>query len=299
MFRRAIWALGVAVLLAAPMAVQAQEEYLDVYIAKAKPEKVAEFNTIAKKMADANRRFNGDHWLTLETLYGDGNTYVFVSTRQNYADIDKSSGAFVAALNKAYGKEAADKMLHDWDNCLASSRTELRRRRLDLSRKVPADAASYSQLLGQSRVLRSTVVHVRPGHVAEFEALLKETKATGDQNPNTQPLLISQVIEGSNGTTFYVTALRSSLGGFDKNPTTLEILGEEGYKKFLKVNAEAVESAESSIYRFSPELSNPPEELVAAAPDFWHTKASMATASATTSSKPKASVKSAAEKPKQ
>jgi hypothetical protein len=79
-------------------------------------------------------------------------------------------------------------------------------------------------------------------------------------------------MEGSKGTTFYVSALRASLGGFDKNPTLREILGEEGYKRFLQVNAESVESTESALYRFSPELSNPPEEVMAAAPDFWQPK---------------------------
>jgi quinol monooxygenase YgiN len=129
MFRRAFWALGVVVCLAMPVAVQAQGDYLDVYTVKVKPEKVADFNAVAKKMVEANRRYNGDHWLTMETTYGEGDTFVFVSTRQDYADIDKANDAFMNALNKAYGKEAAEKMLHDWESCVASSRTEFRGRR--------------------------------------------------------------------------------------------------------------------------------------------------------------------------
>ena len=179
MLRRAFWALAVAVLLAVPVAVQAQGDYLDVYIVKVKPEKVAEFNAIAKKITEANRRYNGDHWLASETVYGEGHTLVFASVRQDYAEIDKSFGAFMGALQKAYGKDAAEKILHDWENCLAGSRGELRRRRLDLSRKAPTDAASYARLIGGSRVLRTTAVHVRPGHVANFEALLKDVKAAG------------------------------------------------------------------------------------------------------------------------
>jgi quinol monooxygenase YgiN len=273
-------------LLATPVAVQAQGDYLDVYIVKAKPEKVAEFTALAKKIAEANRRYNGDHWVASETMYGEGDTYVFVSVRQDYAEIEKSFEAFMGALHKAYGKEAAEKMLHDWENCLAASRSELRRRRWDLSRKAPTDAAAYAKLIGGSRVVRTTAVHVRPGHVADFEALLKELKAAGEQAANTQPVLVSQVIEGSKGTTFYVSTLRSSLAGFDGNPTLREILGEQGYKKFLQVNAEAVEGTESALYRFSPELSNPPEELVAAAPAFWQPKAAVASAAAR--AKPKA-----------
>jgi len=108
---------------------------------------------------------------------------------------------------------------------------------------------------------------------------MKEAKAAGEKNPNTQPVFFSQVIEGSSGTTFYVSCLRTSLGGFDKNPTNRDILGEEGYKKFLKISSDAVETAESMMLRFSPELSNPPEEVAQVASDFWRPKQIVAAAS--------------------
>jgi DNA methylase len=175
-FRRALWALAVVVCLAAPVAVQAQGDYLDVYIVKVKPEKLADFQALTKKWADANRRFNGDRWLALETVYGEGNVYQFTSTRKDYADIDKTNEAVMAAVNKAFGKAAADKMGQDFNNCLVWSRAELRRRRWDLSRKAPQGPEAYAKFIGESRFLRTTAVHIRPGHVTEFEALAKEMK---------------------------------------------------------------------------------------------------------------------------
>lgn len=300
MSKKVMWAVAVAacLVLAAPAAVRAQGDYLDEYIVKVKPEKVADFTVLARKAADANRRFNGDRWIAMETLYGEGNTYVFVSTRQDYADVEKNASAFEAALQKAYGKEAALKMLNDWNNCVESSRSELRRRRWDLSRKAPTDAAAYAKLVGESKLLRTTAVHVRSGHIADFEALLKEVKEAGEKNPDTQPVLVSQVIEGTKGTTFYVTTLRSSLAGFDKNPTAREVLGEEGYQKYLKANADFVSGAESSILHFSPELSNPPEEIAKVAEDFWQPKAVVASAKPKAAAGKTAEVKPAAEKPK-
>jgi len=276
MLRRAFWALAATLCLIAPAVMQAQMgDYLDVYIAHVKPEKVADFEALARKVVDANRHNNGDNWMALETVYGENDTYVFISTRQNYADIDKGSDAFFGALNKAYGKDGAEKILHEWDSCLSESRSEFRKRRWDLSRKAP-DAASYARFIGESRVLRTTAVHIRPGHVTEFEDLLKEAKTAGEQNPNTQPVLVSQVIEGSRGTIFYVSTLRTSLGGFDNNPTIREILGEEGYKKYLQISADTVTGTDSALYRFSAELSNPPQEVIATAPDFWNPKPVMA-----------------------
>jgi hypothetical protein len=280
MWRKAIWALVVIVCLAAPVAVHAQGDYLDVFIVKVKPEKLADFQALTKRWVDANRRFNGDTWIAMETVYGEGDVYQFTSQRKDYADVDRSNEAVMSAVNKAVGKEAADKMGRDFENCLVWSRAELRRRRWDLSRKAPTDAAAYTKTIGESRVLRTVAVHLRPGRIAEFEAYLKEAKEAGERNANTAPLFVSQVIEGGKGTTFYVTSLRSSLGGFDKNPTLREILGEEGFKKYLQMNAEAVEETASTLFRFSPELSNPPEEVVKVAADFWQPKPMIAAAAA-------------------
>lgn len=293
MLRRAFWAIAVAVSLLVPSLVLAQGDYLDVYIGKIKPEKMADARAITKKMVDANRRFGGDTWIAMESMYGEGDTIVFVSTRQDYSGIDKGMEAFMTALNKAYGPDGATKLENDWESCLRGSRNEFRKRRWDLSRKAP-DPASYAKFVGESRLLRTTAVHIRPGRVADFEALLKDTKTAAEQNPNTQPLLVSQVIEGGVGTTFYISALRSSMSGFDKNPSIREILGEEGYKKFLQISADTIEGSESAIYRFSAELSNPPEEVRAAASDFWTPKPVVAR-----SAKSKGAVVDAAEKQKQ
>ena len=296
-FRKALWALTAVVCLAAPVTAQAQGDYLDVFIVKVKPEKVADFQALSKKYADVQRRFNGDRWLALEALYGEGNLYQFTSTRKDYADIDKSNEASMLAINKGLGKEAAQKLEQEFNACLVWSRIELRRRRWDLSRKPPADAEAYAKLIGESRLLRTTAVHIRSGHVPEFEALLKEVKEAGEKNPEAAPVFVSQVVEGGKGATFYVSTLRSSMGGFDHNPTTKEILGEEGYKKFQQISADSVEVAESTLFRFNPELSNPPEAVAKVAMDFWHPKAVVVAAAKPRTAMPPDSTKEPTKKP--
>jgi len=258
--------------LAAPVAVHAQGDYLDVFVVKVKPEKQADFLVLAKKYGDANRRFNGDRWIAAEAVYGEGNVYQFTSNRKDYADIDKANEAAMAAANKAFGKETAQKLGQDFNNCLVWSRTELRHRRWDLSRKAPGDPEAYAKLIGESRLLRTTAVHIRPGHVPDFEALMKEVKEAAEKNADTKTVFVSQVAEGSKGATFYVSTLRSSMAGFDHNPSLREIVGEEGVKKFQRMNAEAVEVSDSTLYRFNPDLSNPPEEIAKVAMDFWRPK---------------------------
>ena len=290
--RRIVWAFVVVLCLLAPAAVRAQGDYLDILIVKVKPEKVPDFQAETKKWADANRRFNGDHWVAFATVYGEGNVYQFTSTRKDYAEIDKDNEAEMLAANEAFGEKGAEKAQQDFTNTLASYRAEFRHRRWDLSRKAPVDAAAYAKLIGESRYLRTTAVHVRPGHIVEFEGLLKDIKEAAEKNPQSQPVFVSQVVEGGKGTVFYLSSLRSSLAGFDHNPTIVELLGEDGYKKYLQAGADTVEITDSALYRIVPELSNPPEQVAKVAPDFWHPKAMMAPMV-----KPKASAKEAAKKP--
>jgi quinol monooxygenase YgiN len=287
LWRKALWSLGLlaVILLGSPPALWAQGDYLDVSVVKVKPEKVANFEAIGRKIADANRHNNGDLWLAMQTLYGETNTYVFVSRRQDYAEISKGNDAFMNAMNKAFGKEAADKLLNEVNNCLISWRSELRLRRPDLSSKAPTDAQALDKLVGESRVLRTIAIHVRPGHTADFERVVKEINSHAEHNPNAQPVFVSQVVEGGHGNTFYITFFRSSLGGFDKDPTLKDILGAEGLAKLEKTIADTEASSESAIYRFSPELSNPPQGISEVAADFWQPK--RATTSLTSHSKPK------------
>jgi len=294
MVRKAVLAALVAVCLAIPAVAQLANDYLDVFIVKVKPEKQADFEALARKLADANRK-NGDRWLALETVYGDNTTVEFISHRASYADIDKAQDVFMGALNKAYGKDMSQKMLNDWNNYVSGSRSELRKRRWDLSRKPPADDAAWAKTVGESRVLRTTAVHIKPGHGPEFEALLKEVKEAGEKSEKASPLLVSQGLEGTRGSTYYVTSLRTGLAGFDDNPTAKEILGDELYKKYVQGISDHVEGSESMILRYSAGLSSPPDTIVAVAPDFWNPKPVVAAKAA----KPKPPMEPAAQKQKQ
>jgi hypothetical protein len=280
MQRKAIWTMLAFVLLVA-LAVsqtqQAQESYLDVFTVQVKPEKRAEFDAISRKIAVANRQNHGDTWIAIETVYGPGNRVSFVSTRNSYAEAESAVGAFMGALQKSYGKAGVDKIFQDLSQCTVKSGSELRRRRWDLSSNAPTDPASYAKLVAESRWLRTTSVHVRPGEVESFETLLKDMKAAREKATPPLTVLVSQAVAGQEGTVFYVTTLQSSLAGFDAIPPLQQTLGEDGYAKFLKTNAEAVSGTETVINRFLPDLSNAPEAIAAIAPDFWAPKSSVAT----------------------
>ena len=268
--------LCILVLFALLSVAQEKQEYLDVEQVQVKPEKRAEFDALLKKMTDANRKNNGDTWLAMESTYGDANVITFVSQRSGYGDVEKGMDAFVGALTKAFGEAQAQKLEADWSTCVSSMRTELRLRRWDLSSNAPKDAAGYAKMVGEARYLRTTKVKVRPGRNEDFEAMVKEVKAAREKSAPQNVMLVSQVVMGEEGSVYYISTLEPTMAAYDSLMPQKKFLSEDAYQKWLKTNAEVVETAYTTMNRFLGEMSNPPSEIAAVAPEFWTPKPVMA-----------------------
>ena len=272
MLRRTLWVPAACVLFAAPAAAQLQNDLLDVFTVQVKPDKMAQFDAAGKKIVAANRQNKGSDWVALAQEYGQGYTVRFISTRPTYAAIEEASQAFMAAMNKAYGKAATEQIFHDVDSSLVSSQSEIRRRRWELSANVPADAAAMARMVGEARWAQTMTVHVRPGQGSKVEEQLRVIKAANEKAAAKVTVLVSQAVAGQTGTIFYVTTLRKSLAEIDSATPLSQLLGEDGFRKFQAEVSESVLATETSISRLRPEWSNPAEPIVAAAPDFWRPK---------------------------
>jgi len=271
--RNTLLLFATGLLLAGSAAAQQKDQYLDILVVKVRPERRADFDALNKRFVEANRA-NGDLWLALSTEYGENNTVTFVSPRNGYAGIDQGSDAFMGAVNKAFGPAEGKKAMQDWDTMILSSRGELRKRRPDLSMNFPSDPAEWAKFVGQSRWVRISTVHVRPGRALDYEAQLKSVKEAWEKNPQKITLAVSQGMEGTSGPVYYIATYGKSLGSFDGLPVLREVLGEEAFQNYRKALSELVADSQSELLRYLPELSNPPKEVVAAAPDFWTPKAS-------------------------
>jgi len=223
-------------------------------------------------MADANRRNKSDHWTTGQVEYGEQNTLYMNAGRANLAAIDDGMKAFNNALKEAYGSAAAEKLMQDADKCLISSRGELRRVRADLSSNASADPADLFKLIAKARFVRATMVHVRPGKTLDYEAQLRMIKEANQRSNRERVALVSQSAAGQSGTVFYITQWGSSLGAFDNLPTLPQLLGDDGYARYSRMSGENISGTETLILRYLPELSNPPEQIVQADPEFWKPK---------------------------
>ncbi|HUI44011.1 MAG TPA: hypothetical protein VL523_18765 [Terriglobia bacterium] len=272
MLRKVFVAASLAMLMSVAGYAQMPEGYLDVTTVRVKPDKSAEFDAIGKKIAEAERKNHGDNWTAMATAYGANNEVTFVSARSSYADAEKASDAMMGALNKAYGPGGADKMFQEFNNTVVSVRSEFRRRRWDLSVNAPADPAAYAKFVGETRWLRTVRVHVRPGHSADYEKQLLVIKAGAEKADPSIVVFVSEGAAGQEGTVYYLTWLKPSLGGFDHGHMLKDLIGDDAHQDYLKVVGECVQGSETAIYRFAPDISNPPADVVAASPEFWTPK---------------------------
>lgn len=259
-------------LFASAIASAQLSDYLDVYVVHVKPDKRADFEAFTRKVADANRKSKGDKWIAMEAVYGEGNVFQFVSERKDYAAVDQSMKDFMAALNEAFGPAASRKMDYDYLNTVVSTRSELRRRRWDLSINAPKDRDAYTKIVGGARWLRTLEVHVGQGHEAEFEEQVKQVKAAYENGASSWPIFVSQTVAGAPGNVYFFSSLQPSLASFDSAPNTRKLMGDEAFAAWEKSTAATVTWSETRILRLSPELSSPPEDVAATAQDFWNPK---------------------------
>jgi hypothetical protein len=260
--------LLVAGILAAPLSAQMPDGYLDVFIAKVKTGKRAEFDSINKRMVEINRKNKGDTWVAYGLVYGDTSTVYFTSIRPGYGSIDEGMKAFEGAAAKSLGAAGMHKLFADFDATLESSRGEVRRRRWDLSSNVPADLAAYNNLIGKARFLRTVITRVRPGRIPDYEALMKENRSAQERANPGVPTLVSQVMAGQSTGVYYLATPLTSLGDLDRIKTLQQVLGSS-YATYQKSIADVVLGTEIVIGRFLPELSNPPEDIAAVDAKFW------------------------------
>lgn len=269
--------VSITAMLAASAAGQSPSGYVESYIVRVKPEKRAEFDAIAKKMADANRKYKGDHWLTYSIEYGEQNTVIFSSVRESFASIDTASGAFMSAMKEGYGPQFM-KLFQDMNNCSTSARGEVRRRRPDLSWNLPGDASGISKYVGESKWMRLLTVRVRPGKTADYEEIVKSLKSAFEKGSPRTATFVSQWSVGQPTGTYYFSSFAKSLGDLDARQATplRELMGADAYQRYQKAISEDTFTSESTIARIMPELSNPTPEIASANPDFWTPKATAA-----------------------
>lgn len=278
--------LCVAALACGVSAAEDVSEFLDVYVVHIKPEKRAEFEASVKKMVEANRKNNGDTWLTYTTEYGEAGTYYFSSPRTGFASIETASASFMKALTTSFGKAGMEKIFADLDGASVMSRAEIRRRRPDLSANPFTSQEELRKLVGQTHWLRTVKVELKPGKMQEYVELWNPLKLELEKLLPGRVIAFSQTITGP--PVVYTVMYAKSFGEFDEvNAATKNLMETEAYQNYMKGLSEVATMSQFEYHRVVPALSNVPDEIASADEAFWR-PAPTETAKTKTATKKKA-----------
>ena len=146
--------------------------------------------------------------------------------------------------------------------------------------------------ISHQRYLEISAYHVRPGHIAEWNELVKMVKAAYETGvPGSHWGMYEQKYGGEGGT-FLVLTSRKTLAEVDQAPQMdkqfAAAMGEAGMKKFIELIASSIESSQHQLFAFNPKMSYVEESWIKADPDFWKPKAPAAPAAAPAAGEKKA-----------
>jgi hypothetical protein len=132
-----------------------------------------------------------------------------------------------------------------------------------------------------ARYLEISQFFVRPGHVREWEELVKVVIAGYKKGvPDAHWAAYEEAYGTPGGGYLVITSLRSAAeidSEFADGKQFEEAMGESDMKKMEELEAACVESRVTNLFLIAPKLSYPPESLIQADPDFWKPKAAVAT----------------------
>jgi hypothetical protein len=250
---------------------QAQAPYVETWTGRVKQDKVAEFGTFATRVADANRRGNGDNFIALTDFYGHDNRVAFVSPRQSLADIEPAMARFNGALKEFMGMNM-DRFIAEWSRLSEGGQSQLWMIRADMCANLPGPD-EWMKTVGSSRFMAMTYTFLKPGHGLEYDkqlTMLKQARESGSGEK--LPYVVTQLMTGGSALTIRGALPLKSLADFEKVGSIRKLLGDS-YESYAQMSAQNVDRVELAIMRIVPEWSNPPKAIADADPKFWTVKA--------------------------
>ena len=134
-------------------------------------------------------------------------------------------------------------------------------------------------------------IRLRPGHDKEWEDLVALYKAAAEKIKLDEHDIFFEARYGAPAGTVYIFTPLKSLADLDAamgaRKVFQEALGPDGQKKWAELIEATIANDSSTLVRFSPEMSYPPDAWVKADPDYWKPKA-MAAPKAPAAAAPKA-----------
>jgi hypothetical protein len=208
------------------------------------------------------------HYLGMTSLSGKQRALFFTRYESFEAwEKDNMAVAKNRALSEALDRagEADGQLLDEMDQGVFVFRPEM-------SLRPMAD-------ISHMRYLEISSFHVRPGHEAEWSEVVKMVKAAYEKAVPTSHWGMYEQVYGGEGGTYLVLTARKTLAEIDRaeeeNKQFEAAMGED-MKRLNELFGSCVNTSQSQLFAFNPQMSYVEDEWIKADPEFWKPKAAPA-----------------------
>ena len=128
--------------------------------------------------------------------------------------------------------------------------------------------------MGSARMMDIEVFHLKPGHEAEWDAIVKLVKGAYAKGLEGRWDMFQLIYGG--GPAYVAITPAKSFAEIDRfygaGKKFEEAMGAEGLRKLGELTAAAVESTDTNLFVINPKMSYVPDEVAKSAPEFWRPK---------------------------
>lgn len=228
--------------------------------------KTEEFASLNRQVRQALNAGNANyHYVAATPLTGDSGLVEFFGFYDNYGQIEEAMKSFTqstGALMKTteFSRGASD-AVHGIHGIVAKFRPDLsyNPQKLDL-----ANATSWEL----------SFVRLKPGYARDFEDLEKQSIELHQKGNIDEHWVVYQVEYGAQAPSFiFLRALKSLVDlDVDLKAAHDAVFTEAVRRQFIRAFKEGGDFEQRTILMVRPDLSRPPQTLVAANPTFWTVK---------------------------
>lgn len=137
-------------------------------------------------------------------------------------------------------------------------------------------AAEAMSSMPKCRHMGVTMLRIKYGHDADLTQAARLLIDGDEKSNNAQPILAYQVVSGAPAGTYLLFSPMDSLARMDEAPArsaaARQAMGERNRQRFDALAPEVIQSTESLLFAFNPNMSYVSQDFAAADPDFWNPK---------------------------